>query len=123
MKSFGYLRDPLCVAACVLYALNRWWLRDYVGGAFLTGYFNDLLLIPAALPLVLWVQRRIGVRADDRPPQWGEIALHLRVWAFVAEALMPLLAAHATADWRDVVAYSAGALGAGCWWRDPGALT
>lgn len=119
MKRFAYLGDPLCLAACVLYALNRWWLREHVGGEFLAGYFNDLLLIPAALPLALWVQRRLGVRTDDRPPRWPEIALHLAVWAIAAEAVMPQLTARATGDWRDVAAYAAGAIGAGCWWREP----
>lgn len=117
MKRFGYLRDPLCLAACALYALNRWWLRGHVGGAFLTGQFNDLFLIPAALPLVLWVQRRLGLRPDDRRPAWGEIGLHLAVWSVCAEGLMPRLTAHATGDWRDVVAYAAGALVAGLWWQ------
>lgn len=102
-----------------MYALNRWWLRGHLGGAFLTGHFNDLLLIPAALPLALWVQRRLGVRADDRPPRWREIALHLAVWAVAAEAIMPHFATRATGDWRDVVAYAAGAIGAGFWWREP----
>jgi hypothetical protein len=117
VKRFGYFRDPLCVAACALYVLNRWWLRDHVGGAFLNGYFNDLLLIPAALPLVLWLQRRLGVRADNQPPRWIEIGLHVVVWSVASEVIMPHITAHATGDWRDVIAYAAGALGAGCWWQ------
>lgn len=117
MKRFGYLRDPLCVAACLLYVLNRGWLRGHVGGEFLTGYFNDLLLIPAALPPVLWLQRQLGVRAEDGPPRWGEIGLHVAAWSFVAEGLAPLVLARATGDWGDVLAYAAGALVAGLWWR------
>jgi hypothetical protein len=117
VKRFGYLRDPLCLTACALYALNRWWLRSHVGGPFLQGHFNDLLFIPAALPIVLWVQRRLGVRADDRQPAWREIGLHLAVWSFTAEWLMPHVTAHATGDWRDVVAYTVGAIVAGCWWQ------
>ena len=117
MKRFGYVRDPLCLVACGLYALNRWWLRQHIGGAFLTGYFNDLLFIPAALPLVLWVQRRIGVRTTDDRPHWREIAMHVAVWSIAAEAVMPHFATHATGDWRDVIAYAVGAVGAGCWWQ------
>jgi hypothetical protein len=118
VKHFGYVRDPLCVLACALYVLNRMWWRTLFGGAFLTGYFNDLLFIPAALPLVLWVQRRIGVRRDDQPPRWSEIALHLAVWSVVAEGIMPRLLAHATGDWRDVIAYTAGAIVAGVCWQE-----
>jgi hypothetical protein len=100
-----------------LYALNRFWLHGHLGGWFFHGYFNDLLLIPAALPLVLWLQRRVGLRPDDRRPRWGEIALHLVAWSIMAEAIVPHLVAHATGDWRDLLAYSAGALVAGCWWQ------
>lgn len=119
MKRFGYLRDPLCILACGLYALNRFWLRGHVGGPFLTGHFNDLLFIPAALPLVLWVQRRVGVRENDQPPRWREITFHLAVWSVVAEVLMPHVMQHAIGDWRDVIAYTVGAIVAGCWWQNP----
>jgi hypothetical protein len=120
VKHFGYLRDPLCLVACALYVFNRVWWRGDFGGVFLTGYFNDLLLIPAALPLVLWLQRRLGVRAGDAPPRWREIALHLAVWSVTAEGIMPQFTARATGDWHDVVAYTAGAIVAGCWWQDSG---
>lgn len=119
MKRFGYLRDPLCLAACFLYVLNRGWLREHVGGVLLHGYFNDLLLIPAALPVVLWLQRRLGLRTDDQPPRWREITLHLAAWAVMAELVAPHLFARATADWRDAIAYTVGALGAGLWWHTP----
>lgn len=114
------MRDPLCLAACALYVCNRWWLREHIGGEFLSGYFNDLLLIPAALPLALWVQRRLQLRDDDQRPRWTEIGLHLGAWAVTAEFIMPHLTARATGDWRDVIAYSVGALVAGRWWHgDP----
>lgn len=117
MKRFGYWRDPLCLLACGLYVLNRCWLRSRLGGDFLAFHFNDLLLVPAALPLVLWVQRRLGLRADDARPRWGEIAIHAGVWSVACEVVMPHVLARATGDWRDVVAYAAGALGAGAWWQ------
>ena len=117
MKRFGYLADPVCLVACALYAFNRWWLAPRIGGVFLHGYFNDLLLIPAALPLVLWLQRKLGYRPHDQPPRWGEIGFHLLVWSVTAEAILPRMLAHATADWRDVIAYSSGALLAGCVWQ------
>ena len=118
MKRFGYLRDPLCIAACALYALNRIWWKGNANDAFFTGYFNDLLLIPAALPIVLWVQRRIGVRPSDQPPRWREIVFHVVIWSVTAEGIMPYLTARATGDWYDVVAYVAGAVVAGCWWQE-----
>lgn len=119
MKRFAYALDPLCLVACALYAFNRFWLHQHTQSAFLDGYLNDLLLIPAALPLALWVQRRLGLRADDARPRWAEITLHLLAWSIMAEAVAPQLLSYPTADWRDLVAYSAGALAAGCWWQLP----
>lgn len=119
MKRFSYVRDPACLLACAGYVANRWALRPlgWASGPFMRGHFNDLLLIPAALPLLLWLQRRLGLRTVDTPPSWREIALHLVVWSIAAEALAPLLGLHATGDWLDVAAYTAGALAAGCWWQ------
>jgi len=112
---FRYAADPLCGAACTLYALNRWALRPHTHSAFMRFHFNDLLLIPAALPLLLWLQRRLGLRTHDAPPDAGEIALHFVVWSVVAEIIAPHFA-HATGDWRDVLAYAIGALAAWAWW-------
>lgn len=116
MKRFRYALDPLCVAAGAAYVFGRWWLRAHVAHGFWHDQFTDLLLIPAALPLALWVQRRVGLREHDRRPRWPEIAFHLAVWSLAAEVLAPRVFPHATGDWRDVVAYAVGALGAGAWW-------
>ena len=117
MRRFGYARDPVCLAACGLYAINRWIVAPRVAISFLHQHFNDLLLIPAALPPILWVQRRLGLRRHDGFPDWREIALHTAVWSFAAEALAPRIFPHATGDVRDVLAYATGALAAGVWWR------
>ncbi len=117
MRRFAYGRDPLCLLAIGLYVLNRWGLKPRLEVGFLHNHFNDVLLIPAALPLVLWVQRRLGWRDHDRVPDAREIALHLMVWGFIAEITGPYLFDHATGDWRDLVAYGAGAVLAGFWWH------
>jgi hypothetical protein len=116
MRRFRYGLDPLCATACALYALNRWFLKPHTHSAFLRFHFNDLLLIPAALPLVLWLQRRLGLRTHDVPPDGREIALHFAVWTVMAEVIAPRLT-HVTADWRDIIAYATGALIAWFVWR------
>jgi hypothetical protein len=80
-------------------------------------HFHDLLLIPAALPLVLWFQRKLGWRTHDRPPTVAEISLHVIVWTVMCEGIGPQLFRHATADWRDGLAYLAGAAVAAWWWH------
>jgi hypothetical protein len=116
VNRFRYALDPLCLVACVAYAVGRGWLRHRFPDGFWHDQFTDLLLIPAALPLLLWLQRRLGLRPHDARPSWREIGLHLAVWAIAAELVAPLVFHAATGDWRDVIAYSAGAVLAGSWW-------
>lgn len=118
MTRFRYARDPLCVGACLLYALNRWLVLPRIASPFLHGQFADLLLIPAALPVVLWLQRRLGLRPHDHPPLWREITSHFLVWSVLFEAVGPHILP-ATADLLDVAAYAAGALASGFWWNRP----
>lgn len=115
--TFRYHGDPLCIAACFAYAVNRWLVPASWKGAFLSGYFSDVLLIPAALPLMLWLHRRLGLRRDDGAPTIGEVALHLAMWAMAAELIGPWLFSWTTGDPRDLLAYAAGAAIATGYWH------
>lgn len=117
MRRFGYARDPLCLAACACYAVNRWLLPLALKGAFLRFYFADTLLIPAALPIMLWVQQRLGLRPAEARPRWSEIIFHVVVWSVTAEVFAPHLFARATGDAWDMAAYAGGALVAGLVWQ------
>lgn len=115
--AFRYLRDRLFLLACSLYAINRWGVRPYTHSAFLRSHFNDLLLIPCALPPLLLLQRRLNLRTHDRVPLAREIALYLVVWSILFEAIGPHIMRRATGDPWDVVAYFAGGIAAGLWWN------
>jgi len=119
MRRFAYLRDPVFLTGCALYALNRWILKPLHPGPFFQGHFNDLLLIPCALPPVLWIHRQLGLRSHDAMPRPAEIALHLAVWSVICEAVGPLLLRSTCGDPWDVAAYAAGAALAGLWWNRP----
>ena len=116
MKKYSYARDPVCLTACVFYAVNRWCLPVALSGPFLRNHFNDLLLIPAALPPVLWMQCRLRLRVSDAPPARREVLMHLVVWSVAAEVIGPHLFARATGDVWDVAAYAAGAVVAAMFW-------
>jgi len=116
MRQFSYWRDPFFLAGCALYALNRWLIKPCVQSPFLHGQFNDCLLIPCALPLVLWLQRRLNLRQHDDFPSITEIAFHLVVWSVIAEVIGPRVA-RVTGDMWDIVAYCVGGLLAWSWWR------
>jgi hypothetical protein len=109
---FAYLADKTFLAACFLYAANRLWGKPFIGEAvhFLRNHLDDCLLIPAALPPLLYVFRRLGLRRDDSPPRLREIAEWTFLWSIVFEWLFPRFLHRGTADWWDVLAYTAGAL-------------
>jgi hypothetical protein len=117
VKRFLYLRDPLFVGACSLYAVNRWLIKPHVDISLFHNWFNDALLIPCALPIVLLAHRWLGLRRHDLPPTPGEIAGHLVGWAALFEVLGPAILDRATGDPADVVAYAIGAAAAWYWWR------
>jgi hypothetical protein len=117
VKQFAYWRDPLALAAAGLYALNRWVLVPAGAAGFWRNHFNDTLVVPAALPLVLWLHRRLGLRQHDHPPTPLEVGGHVAVWALLCEFAGPRLTSHGTADLWDVVAYAGGGALAWLWWR------
>ena len=117
VKTFRFLGDGLFLISCSLYALNRWIIKPHVHNAFLRFYFNDLLLIPCALPVLLWMQRSLRLRTTDVPPTWGEIALYTGFWSIIFEVIGPHLVRRATGDPWDVVVYFIGGIGAGLWWN------
>ena len=117
MARFRYARDPLCLLGCAAYVLNRWLIAPHVPSAFLRGQFDDLWLIPCALPPVLWLYRRLALRGHDGFPGAAEIFLHWLLWSFLLEGVGPRLLAGRTGDPLDVVAYGVGAVAAWLWWR------
>jgi hypothetical protein len=117
LNLFLYLRDGLFLLSCALYAINRWALKPHLHSAFLHDHFNDLLLIPCALPVLLFMQRALGWRTHDKPPTPGEITLYLVVWSVLFEVIGPHLFRHAVGDPWDAVSYVVGGILAGFWWQ------
>jgi hypothetical protein len=117
VKRFAYLRDPLFLTCCALYVTNRWLVKPHTQVAFYRDWFDDLLLIPCALPPLLLLHRWLKLRGHDAPPTLLEIAIHLIAWSALFEWLGPHLMARATGDPADIVAYSVGGLVAGLWWQ------
>jgi hypothetical protein len=117
VSKFRYLGDRLFLITCSLYALNRWVINPHVHSPFLRYHFNDLLLIPCALPPLLLVQRWLGLRSHDTAPTASEITFHVIVWSILFELIGPHIMSRATGDPWDAVAYAAGGLLAGLWWH------
>jgi len=120
LNSFRYLGDRLFLVTCSLYALNRWLLKPRVRSAFLHDHFNDVLLIPCALPPLLLLHRWLRFRSHDLLPTPGEIALNLVVWSILFEVIGPHIMPWTVGDPWDVVAYVVGGILAGLWWHRHG---
>lgn len=118
MRPFRYCLDPVFLAGGLLYALNRVCLapRWGVAAPFLTNHFADLLLIPCALPVLLWLQRLARLRTHDLPPTPGEIGGTLALWAVLFEIVFPHFAGRGVGDPLDLLAYAGGALLASFAW-------
>jgi len=118
--SFQYLRDPLFLVCFILYWVNRF-LEDYdLSTPFLRSYLNDLLCVPFWIPIMLWVNRRLGLRRHDAPPLSYEIVIPLLIWVVVFEVILPsthIWRGVAVADPNDVLCYSLGGLIAARIWE------
>ncbi|MBI3868641.1 MAG: hypothetical protein HY299_08935 [Verrucomicrobia bacterium] len=117
MTRFRYALDPLCVLACAAYCVNRFVVKPHVDSIFMRSYFNDVLLIPAALPFFLWTQRKLGLRTNDNPPSARETLFHWAVWSVLFEVAGPHLKRGAVGDPWDVVCYFVGGFVAWLFWN------
>ena len=113
---FAFYRDPAFWLGCTAYAINRCLLSANLPIEFLRAHFNDIWLVPCALPLVLWVHDRMGWRASG-PPRGTEVAAHLVGWSILFEWLGPAHVPWATGDPEDVLWYAIGAAAAWAWWQ------
>jgi ubiquinone/menaquinone biosynthesis C-methylase UbiE len=116
VRRFGYVFDPFFLVGCALYALNRWLIKPHCDLAFFHNWFNDIFLIPCALPPVLLTQRWLGLRAHDEAPTAGEVAAHWAGWSLLFEVIGPKIMPTVGDPW-DVVAYGCGAAGTLACWR------
>jgi len=116
VKRFGYVFDPLFLLCCALYAANRWLIKPHCHIAFFQNWFNDVLLIPCALPPLLLAHRWLRLRPHDRPPSAGEVTAHVIGWSILFEVIGPRIMP-TTGDPWDAVAYACGGAVAYFCWR------
>jgi len=120
MRTFRYCRDPLFLTCVVTYTINRWLVKPHVAATFPREHLNDLICLPFWIPIMLFLQRRLGLRRHDRPPLAFEILIPLILWSWMFELWLPgnaLGRGWCTSDPWDVACYSVGAFAAACFWR------
>jgi hypothetical protein len=127
MRGFGYLQDRLFLSALAAYALNRLVILPRFGVSvhfqfpwswrFLHGHLDDILMMPTALPVVLWIQRQLKWRTHDEPPGSGEMAGHLLIWSVMCKIIGPYFLHIGVADPLDLLCFAVGGFGACAWWK------
>jgi hypothetical protein len=116
---FHYLRDPLFLFCVALYFVNRFVFKRIWPTGFVHEHLNDLICIPFWVPIMLFIQRRVGWREGDYSPQRGEIVIPLILWSCIFEIMLPQtdwFGELCVADHLDVVYYALGALIAAAFW-------
>jgi len=117
---FSYLKDPLFLFCLALYFVNRLILKAIWQDGFVHEHLNDLICIPFWVPIMLFAQRKVGLRWTDDSPRASEIVIPLIVWSWVFEIILPqteLFRDYCFADHWDIFYYALGALLAGLFWR------
>ena len=116
---FGYWRDPVFLVSLAAYLVNRRLIKPnlHAYSPLFHGHFNDTLTVPVALPIYLFAYRWIGLRPDDEPPRWWEVALHVAVWMVFFKWFGPSVLRHGVADPIDDACIAGGGAVAWMLWQ------
>ena len=117
--TFGYWRDPVFLVCLVIYVINRLVIKPSLHSysPFFHGHLNDSLTVPVALPIYLFVYRKINFRPDDQPPRWWEVVLHAAVWIVFFEWFGPKVLHQGVYDPTDSWCLAGGGLVAWAIWH------
>src|ERR1700677_4634036 len=87
---FRYFADPVCITCLVIYPINRFYLKPHhIGGWFTHGYLNDVLCLPMFVPMILYIQRALGLRTHDGYPRLWELFQNWAIFSIVFQAILP----------------------------------
>lgn len=65
---YRFIKDNFFLLSLIIYGINFLFIRYGVNNNyFMKCYFNDLFLIPVALPVVLYLMKILNLRGDHYP--------------------------------------------------------
>lgn len=104
------LRRPLFLAASAAYLANRFLLNWLDLGHYQVAYLNDVLCLPVALTLALFLQQRFFPATARQRLHPGQVVFAFLYFSLCFEGLLPALSGQYTRDPWDLVAYATGGL-------------
>ena len=109
---FKYLLDPLFLFSLALYSINKspFLKFGFLSCNFFTYYFNDLLLVPVLVPIILFCSKAFKLRNVYSPPMFLEIIVPVAIWSIAFELIGPFYFGKGTSDPLDVFVYCLGGL-------------
>ena len=108
---FYYLYKPLFIFSTLLYLVNRFCLKVFFNQtSFITNYFNDLLLTPVLLPIILTVGIIFKQRYWVFKPSLAEILFWVIIFSIFFEVITPCFNPRSTGDYMDAICYLSGGL-------------
>ena len=120
LPGFRYLADPICIAALIIYPINRFVLKPHhIGGWFTHGYLNDVLCLPLFVPMILYFEHIIGLRKGRDFPRVWEIFQNFVAFTIVFQVITPRFPKTfiTASDPWDILAYFIGGALAGWYWH------
>ena len=117
---FAYLKDPLFLLCLATYCIHRGMVAGGISLPLLQSHLNDLICIPFWVPIMLWGERRLGLRRHERPPNAIEIIIPLIVISAAYEVIIPYCwerHVNTVPDPKDILAYCIGSLIATIVWN------
>jgi len=102
------LTNPWFLIVGVAYLILLVLKKTGVYIAVLSDYGADLLALPVALSITLWVIRRSKAERKDFRYPWTYILVAVLVFAVLFEWIFPSMTDRFTADWIDIIAYGLG---------------
>lgn len=107
---FRYIRDPVFVVSVSLYLITKFIILEngIFKPGFIASYFNDFLLVPVVLPILLFFCKKLNLRLVDIPPTFLELIIPLLIWSALFEFIFPYFIPKGTADLLDILFYFLG---------------
>lgn len=116
-KKYKFIRDYFFLISLIIYGLNYVSIKFGIyTNYFMQCYFNDIFLVPVALPVVLYIVKLLKYRGSYYPTL-SEILTCLIIWSVFFEYIGPKYLNKGIADVYDVIAYFIGAVVSFIVWR------